>query len=165
MVDLTLDGGATSHIIADAGQIAAGSWHHLALIRTDKVLRVYIDGAVTAYASMSQNLNQINPGTSLWLGSNRRPDVSPYWSPFRGWLNDLRIFDRGLAAYEVAGLVRGNGTILALSFEDQPLAGGAALKDSSGAGHPGRLYTDNAGSMAAAGQVGAQSLALDGAGG
>ena len=52
MVDLTLDGGTTSHIIADAGQIAADSWHHLALVRTDKVLRVYIDGAVTAYASM-----------------------------------------------------------------------------------------------------------------
>ena len=48
--------------------------------------------------------------------------MSPYWSPFRGWLNDVRIFDRGLEAYEVAGLVRGNGAVLALSFEDQPLA-------------------------------------------
>ena len=76
--------------------------------------------------------------------------MSPYWSPFRGWLNDLRIFDRGLAAYEVAGLVRGNGAVLALSFEDQPLAG---RKIAQGLDReratPGRLYTDEAGSKAA----------------
>ncbi len=162
VVDLTLNGGATSHLIADAGQIGPDAWHHLALVRAGKVLRVYIDGAATAHTSMSQDLNQIDSGTSIWIGSNRRANVSPYWSPFRGWLNDVRVFDRSLEAYEVAGLVRGSGAVLALSFEDQPLAGFASLKDTSGAGHNGRLYTDNTGAKAAAGQVGSQSLALDG---
>ncbi len=111
MVDLKLDGASRS-VIADAGRIEPGAWHHVALVRAGGMLTVYIDGGATAYGSMPDDLNRIDAGTSLWVGSNRLANVSPYYSPFRGWLNDVRIFDRGLEAHEVAGLVRGNGAVL-----------------------------------------------------
>nr|MBC8449122.1 PD40 domain-containing protein [Chloroflexota bacterium] len=153
--------------VADGGLLSPDAWHHLAVVRDAAgFFTVYIDGAATGYGFSAADLNRVDPGTALWLGSNRRANISTTYRPFKGWLSDFRIFNRSLSAPDVAALFQGSGPLLALSFEDRPLRGGAALADGSGRGHRAWLQTDagDAALKAVAGQSGVQAVALDGAG-
>ncbi len=81
------------------------------------------------------------PGTPLWLGSDPPTAANPYYASFRGWFNDLRLFNRELSSAEVEGLVRGNTPSLALDFEAMRLAEGMTLTDSSDMGRRAVLHT------------------------
>lgn len=73
-----------------------GVWHHLAAVNDGVTVRLYIDGALDGGGYLVSGL-PLN-GTGFYLGKSNRDEPVP----FAGAVDELRIYDRPLAADEVA---------------------------------------------------------------
>jgi hypothetical protein len=91
-----------------AGSVAAtaftrGVWHHVAAVRNNGAISIYIDGvfklsATEGATAPTYPLNMI-AGAMAYSGYN-----PPRYNPFSGKLDELRIYNRALSAAEIAGL-------------------------------------------------------------
>jgi hypothetical protein len=78
-----------------------GQWHHLVATYDGKRIALYVDGveadAVTASGTLALN------NLPVTLGEN----AASRGRPWNGWLDDARLYDRGLSAEEVKRLFAG----------------------------------------------------------
>jgi large repetitive protein len=77
-----------------------GQWHHLAGVYDGQRIALYVDGkledSVAAAGSVALNTEPV------WLGN----DSAARGEYFRGWLDDVRLYDRGLTEAEIQALQR-----------------------------------------------------------
>jgi hypothetical protein len=81
-----------------------GVWHHVAAVRNNGTISIYIDGvfklsAAEGTTAPSYPLNMI-AGAMAYSGYN-----PPRYNPFGGKLDEIRIYNRALSAAEISGLV------------------------------------------------------------
>jgi len=91
--------------LSSAAIVAAGQWHHAALVfeRTNTnagILRAYLDGAQFAATNVAWALPQQMP--IVFGGHNKTNSNLNRW--FGGWLDDLVIFTNVLSASEISDL-------------------------------------------------------------
>jgi outer membrane protein assembly factor BamB len=123
-------------VCADANVV--GRWVHLAgVLTSEKQLQVYIDGALAASAQVP-SLLVANPGQATEVGADLGTPSGEYESPygFTGLIDEVRIYDRALAADEIAahavqGPVESAGLALRFSFDQ------GDARDESGNGNSG----------------------------
>jgi hypothetical protein len=81
--------------------LADGRWHHAAAFYDGQRVALYVDGqledAVAASGFIAQNTEPVI------IGAN----PAGRGSPFDGWIDDLRLYDRHLSENEVQALYRG----------------------------------------------------------
>lgn len=157
--------GSGGLIVPDGGTFSRDTWHHLAVVRDDSgQWTTYLDGLATGSGSSAADLDQIDPGTPLWIGASHDDAGDPRFG-FRGWLDDLLLVDHALTPTEIHDLYLGAGPVLDLPFDEPWLTGGVTAYDRSGWAHDGTLSTGpyDRSNKAATGIVGAQALSFDGA--
>ena len=75
-----------------------GGWHHLAAVRADGVLRLYVDGAlVSESASFTAADYDLATDEPLQIGNGQI-------GPFSGSLSDVRLYNRALSDTQVAAI-------------------------------------------------------------
>jgi hypothetical protein len=91
--------------LTDGGQlINDGQWHHVvAVITLKQNVSFYIDGALSS--TLAANITAHPAGNNLLLGVNSWTDYGNY---FTGVLDQTVIYNRALAASEIASLASGN---------------------------------------------------------
>jgi hypothetical protein len=93
--------GQQANVEADVG-LVDGRWHHLAATFDGSMLELYVDGKLAARGTPALD----TAGPELNVG---RSPASQYSEHFDGLLDDLRIYDRALAADEIAALYHEGG--------------------------------------------------------
>jgi len=120
--------GSIATVIANGGTVGLNDWHHVAVVRdAGGTWFTYIDGVVRGYGTSGADLNQIDPGTPIWLGA-RNNNGAPA-SALNGALDEVYIFRRALMPEEVAALY--GRPVLRLQMEGPHL-----YADSSGFNNP-----------------------------
>jgi subtilisin-like proprotein convertase family protein len=120
--------GSIATVIPNGGTVGLNDWHHVAVVRdAGGTWFTYIDGVVRGYGTNSADLNQIDPGTPIWLGA-RNNNGTPA-SALNGSLDEVYIFRRALMPEEVAALY--GRPVLRLQMEGPHL-----YADSSGFNNP-----------------------------
>jgi hypothetical protein len=135
-------GGST---LATTSKVNTGTWHHAAVVYDGIDLALYLDGVLESHAARTLEAGN---GTML-VGSGKNLDYF-----FDGQLDELVIYDRALAGYEVANLMAyGQGTWTAASLD------GASWRYALPAGTDGieGYYQINARGIDALGNVTPQS--------
>ncbi len=79
------------------GSIKRWTWHHLVVVRSERALRLYLDGAEVA-SSPSDETAEHHPDSFFFGGSCTNE------SNFEGRLDEIAVFDRAIEADEVATL-------------------------------------------------------------
>jgi hypothetical protein len=93
-------GGVTTTLIATNGELPENQWLHAAAVYDGAKMELFLDGVSVGSASKSGALSQ-DPGVPVWIGGN--PDGATS-KPWRGRIDDVRIYDRALSAAELAAL-------------------------------------------------------------
>lgn len=78
------------------------TWHHLVVVRSGKILRLYLDGAEVASSSSDETAER-HPDTFFFGGSCANQ------SNFEGRLDEIAVFDRAIEADEAATLSQRKG--------------------------------------------------------
>jgi hypothetical protein len=82
-----------------------GLWHHAAAVYDrDDVIRTYIDGVSKATSINISSIDSVNNSEPFTIGD--RDDPGHHY-PFKGSLDDVRIYKRALSAAEVQALYQG----------------------------------------------------------
>ncbi|MGD9781371.1 MAG: LamG domain-containing protein [Kiritimatiellia bacterium] len=100
-VRFVLGNGAQTRLDSSA-TLGAGAWHHVAATFARPEMKVYVDGALAGTATHDYPLAH-NPGADLFIGASDHA-VYPMASFAHGALDDVRIYNRSLAADEIAAL-------------------------------------------------------------
>ncbi|MBN1771514.1 MAG: hypothetical protein JXB32_09650 [Deltaproteobacteria bacterium] len=98
-------GGVPRVALASEGVVAPGDWHHVAVTQDGTGVLVYIDG--TATPTTGTNADAWTAGLALagvWVGDGPAGNLA-------GMLDEVRVYDRALAADEVARHAAGNPDI------------------------------------------------------
>jgi hypothetical protein len=83
--------------------MSAGEWHHVACTRAERVLTLYLDGALVSQKTDNQwNLNITN-SAPLVLGDG------PCGTPMKGSVDEVRLYDRALTVDEVTAEANAEG--------------------------------------------------------
>lgn len=89
---------------AAATAFTTGVWHHVAAVRNNGVISLYIDGAFRL--SAAEGSGSPSYPINMEAGSMTFGSFSPpRYNPFGGKIDELRIYNRALSAAEIAGLV------------------------------------------------------------
>jgi len=103
---ITASGSTAEERITSNVRLAAGSWHHVAIVLESGIPyrgTLYLDGAVVgSNASMTLHPSDLGSTNSNYLGRSQF-DGDPI---FNGLLDDYRVYRRPLTAAEVAALAR-----------------------------------------------------------
>ncbi|MBD2464233.1 hypothetical protein H6G89_24830 [Oscillatoria sp. FACHB-1407] len=92
---------ATHYIGLDSSsKLSDGTWHHIAVVREQQELRLYIDGTLSAQRSVGGVAN-ISNGNELRTGKANPGFLAPPKAEFE----DLRIYDRALSDQQISALV------------------------------------------------------------
>lgn len=88
---------------AAATSFSVGVWHHVAAVRNNGTISLYIDGvfrlsATEGTMSPSYPINMITGGMAY------APFSPPRYNPFGGKMDELRIYNRALSLAEIQGL-------------------------------------------------------------
>jgi outer membrane protein assembly factor BamB len=128
----------------DAAAKLDRDWHHLAgVLAADGTLRLYVDGTLAA-AGKASGLIPAQPADALEVGADERSLVGPYSArevPFRGDIDDLRIYRGELPETAIAALADGQTEITAGKAQlvlHYPFDDGKAT-DASGRNNHGNL--------------------------
>ncbi|MEZ4664132.1 MAG: LamG-like jellyroll fold domain-containing protein, partial [Caldilineaceae bacterium] len=78
-----------------AAQIAAGAWHHAAITYDGATLKIYVDGVLDTTVARTVESSR----GELLIGANKVPNIY-----YNGLLDEVLIFNRVLADYEMANL-------------------------------------------------------------
>ncbi|NOZ06931.1 MAG: hypothetical protein GXP41_11385, partial [Chloroflexi bacterium] len=148
--------------------IDANAWHHIAVVKEDSTRRLilYIDGNETGWTSADDLvLNPLRQRAPLWIGGpSTLTQLESGFGPFKGLIDDVRIFKRALSPDDLQALMGERPPVLALSFENSSLRKGAQLTDKSPSAQQATLHTGrkDAANKAVLGQAGVYALRLDG---
>lgn len=122
--------------------LSTGTWYHVAVVisgsSSNWTCTLYLDGSNDGSASVTINANATNEQTAIGRGG------AFSGSYFDGQIEDVRIFNRALAAQEVATLAKSRlrvggvigGLMAQYSMDDQPVgdnADGDTVRDLTGA--------------------------------
>jgi subtilisin-like proprotein convertase family protein len=117
--------GSSAPVVSNGGPVGLNEWHHVAVVRDGAGnWTTYIDGVSRGSGTNAADLNQINPGTPIWLGARNNGGAPAF--AFNGSMDEAYIFRRMLTPEEVAALY--GKPVLRLQME----GGGGILADSSG---------------------------------
>jgi len=90
-------GGETSTLIASSGAVTAGLWTHVTATYDGVTMRLYKDGVLVGSRIKSGDLD---PGVGVELAVGNQPSGAGV-KPFDGFIDDVRIFERGLGFGEI----------------------------------------------------------------
>ena len=100
------DGSNNPAIVSNIA-INDGEWHHVAFVKSENTLKLYIDGVKDEETEDTTTGNTTNY-SSLYLGrrgaSNMMATSNPLW--FKGSIDELRIYNRALSDAELAALTQ-----------------------------------------------------------
>ncbi|MCC6621080.1 MAG: carbohydrate binding domain-containing protein [Deltaproteobacteria bacterium] len=85
----------------------AGHWSLLTVVKTGRAVRFYLDGRLHEERATAEG--QALSSTALIVGETKVIDAETYYEPFKGALDDLRVWDRALTEAEIEGLYREGG--------------------------------------------------------
>ncbi len=88
--------------INSAYSFPANEWHHMAIVRTNGVIHIYVDGIITSGSSTNSPI----PPTGFTIGSATGVRY------FQGAIDEVRLYNRALSADEIALFVDGPPKIL-----------------------------------------------------
>lgn len=130
--------------------LAAKRWYHIAYVWDQAYVYGYLDGALIFKNPHPDPNSKVHPDLPLTAGEYKQntlnfrnvaigngysTEPSRYW---KGYVDEVRIYNRPLSAQEVLSLYRGpsDGLILAYSFDKND---GTSVRDNSGNGHIGTI--------------------------
>jgi hypothetical protein len=121
------------------GTMSAGEWHHVAATFSQPVMSVYVDGQLAGTASHDSALAH-NSTADVFIGAADHK-YYPMGSFAHGAMDDVRIYDRALAAEEIAELAgvepaETSGPVLHYTFDADF---GNVVLDDSGNGRTGTV--------------------------
>jgi hypothetical protein len=96
-------GGSTEQLGTSTGVIQTGTWYHAAATYDGSTMKIYIDGAEMASKSKTGAVDT-NPSVYAAVG-RLHPTAGAF--KYDGLIDDVRIYDRGLSASEIADLASG----------------------------------------------------------
>ena len=83
--------------LRSSGSVRDGQWHHLLGVYDGRQMTLWLDGRLEGSLNASGSLT-INT-EPLWLGNNSSEPTQA----FGGWLDDVRVYDRGISPEEIMG--------------------------------------------------------------
>ncbi|MCU0320628.1 MAG: LamG domain-containing protein [Flavobacteriales bacterium] len=92
-------GGTTTELMSPPGTLFSGVWYHVVASYTGTQLRIHVNGALMASTNAS-GTQGFHPQSPASIGAT--PSGS---APFSGWIDDVRIYDRGLSDGEIFDLL------------------------------------------------------------
>ena len=95
-------GSVTSTLIASSGNLAANTWYHVAATYDGAAMRLYLNGVEVG--SMAKS-GSVATSSTTPVSIGRNPDGSNFLS---GAVDDVRIYNRGLSATDIAAAMNGN---------------------------------------------------------
>ncbi|MFQ5526964.1 MAG: FG-GAP-like repeat-containing protein [Thermoanaerobaculia bacterium] len=93
-------GGTTTTLIASDGDLAENLWVHAAAVYDGATMRLFLNGAEVGETAKSGAI-RANPGVPVWIGGN---PIEPASKPWKGKIDDVRVYDRALSFAELAAL-------------------------------------------------------------
>ncbi len=91
-------------VIPNGGTVGLNEWHHVAVVRDGAGnWTTYIDSVPRGSGWSDADLNQINPGTPIWLGAENNGWGNPI-TAFGGSMDEVYIYRRALTPEEVGAL-------------------------------------------------------------
>lgn len=82
----------------------SNTWYHIAATISNAIIRVYVNGTLTATSGTTSTLPTYSDGNGLGLGCfHYLGNIYPYY----GMINDFRIYDHALSAKEVKEISKG----------------------------------------------------------
>ncbi|MCW8131075.1 MAG: LamG domain-containing protein, partial [Planctomycetota bacterium] len=124
-----ITGGATRTV--NTSLPSTGNWHHLVGRYNGSTVQLFVDGALAGSVNATGNIQTTND--HLIIGAKRLG--APYGDYFRGQIDDVRIYNRGISDAEVAELyagryAQGSTGAAAFSFAANPTFNGILTLDS-----------------------------------
>ena len=122
---VTQDDGSTTITVTDTARTNDGKWHHIALVRDGRTLKLYRDKVLRASATLTSD--SLSASGKRWQFCG-----SPARNTYNGWLDSLRVTLKALEPEEflTSQCYPEGGTIAHLKFDDgtaSAAAGGGAL--------------------------------------
>ena len=78
-------------------------WHHVAVSYDGDRVRTYLNGVERSVIELGASISDVDPAlNSLRIGGRELPG---FLQAFQGAISDVRLYNRALSAYEVAGMV------------------------------------------------------------
>ncbi len=105
-------GGRTTTLQARSDTVELDRWTHLAAVYDGREMRLYRDGERVASARKTGTIDSA-PDASVWLGGNP-PKATD--RPYRGAIDDVRVYARALSDGELRKLARGESLPEALPW-------------------------------------------------
>jgi hypothetical protein len=94
-----LTGGVLREVVSSPALITSGTWYFLSATYDGAEMRIYVNGALIASAPATGGIGH-HPSVPVALGA-----IHNGQHPFSGWMDDVRIHDRGLTPAEVIDLL------------------------------------------------------------
>lgn len=106
-------GPATTQLSTSPSSIFSGVWYHVVGTFDGATMRIYLNGSLMAEtpASGAMGFHPQAPASVAALSTGA--------APFSGWIDDVRIYDRGLTQQDVIDILLDNGVATSLR-EDPP---------------------------------------------
>jgi hypothetical protein len=89
--------GVTDVLIASSGDLSAGEWVHVVATYDGAMMRLFKNGIEVGSMAKNGDLDT-NSSVSVWVGNNPPDSAS---RPFKGQIDDLRIYKRALTDIEI----------------------------------------------------------------
>lgn len=106
-------GPTTTELSTSPSSLFSGTWYHVVGAYDGTTMRIYLNGALMAEAVASGTMG-FHPQAPAAIAAR-----SNGTAPFSGWVDDLRLFDRGLTQQDVIDILLGNG-ITTNSSQERP---------------------------------------------
>jgi len=122
---------------AVTGSVASGAWHHYDIVFDGATMTVYVDGAqLGTNTELSATVSDLGTGLAGYLGK------SFYGADgaFKGWFDDVEVYDRALTAGEVIDKSGASDQLVGLGLEDESVLQAPAIVD--GASHTGTFLVE-----------------------
>ena len=112
MLSTILDGGgsrlrfrlktanSTSTLIASSGDLPENTWMHVAAVYDGLTMELFLDGVSVGSVAKSGSITP-NAAVPVWIGAN---PTEPSDKPWKGKIDDVRIYDRALSPAELRAL-------------------------------------------------------------
>ena len=138
-----------------------GRFHHVALVRSNGWLKLYVDGVMEGTDIQDSTTGATTNDSAIYIGRRGGSSLQNY---FVGEIDDLRIFSGGISSEGIKQIYRGSDPLLVMSFEAPLAVNGEPVTDSSAWGNNGTLSTGSGDtqSKTMTGQVGNYAVKLDG---